>query len=125
MTRAKTNLSVVQNLGLLDRMVRMFLGAALLVGGIVSMFNNATLTWEPYAMLISIYPFLTTIVGWDPLYAALGARTCSLEAGRNACGTFPYEMDAAVLGDKLVPDTDYDHSLYNAHQEPRQRKKAA
>jgi hypothetical protein len=124
MERIKSRLSVVQNLGLVDRMMRVFIGTALLAGGIVSMFSNATLTWEPYAMLISIYPLLTCILGWDPVYASFGARTCSLEGGRNACGTFPFEVDAAVAGNKLVPDTDYDHSLYGSHHEP-ERKQAA
>lgn len=124
MERIKSRLSVVQNLGLADRMVRVFIGTALLAGGIVSMFNNAMLTWEPYAMLISIYPLLTCMLGWDPMYASFGARSCSLEGGRNACGTFPYEVDAAVAGSKLVPDTDYDHSLYNSHHEPESKKAA-
>jgi hypothetical protein len=118
MERVRTKLSVVQNLGLADRMVRVFIGTALLAGGVVSMFSNAVLTWEPYAMLISIYPLMTCLLGWDPLYATVDARTCSLEGGRNACGTFPYEVDAVVMGDKLVPHKDYDHSLYDAHHEP-------
>jgi len=124
MERMKSRLSVVQNMGLADRMLRVFIGTALLAGGIVSIFNNATLTWEPYAMLISIYPLLTCILGWDPLYTSLGVRTCSLEGGRNACGTFPFEVGAAVAGDKLVPETDYDHSLNNSHHEPENRKAA-
>lgn len=123
MERVRAKLGVVHNLGLADRMVRIFVGTALMVGGIVSIFDNAILTWEPYAMLISIYPFLTCIVGWDPLYAAFETRTCSLEGGRNACGTFPYEVDAA-LGHEPIPDVDYHHSLIGAKHEPIHRKAA-
>ena len=119
-----TRLNVVQNLGLADRMIRMGLGTALLAGGAVSMFSHSGLTWEPYAMLISIYPLMTCLLGWDPFYAAVDGRTCSLEGGRNACGTFPYEVDAVMRGDELVPHTDYDHSLYDAHHESAQRRAA-
>lgn len=124
MERIRSRLFVVHNIGLADRMLRVFIGTALLAGGIVSMFNTAVLSWEPYAMLISVYPLMTSMLRWDPLYAALSARTCSLEGGRNACGTFPFEVDALVSGDTLVPDSDYDHSLTRAHHEPF-RKRAA
>jgi len=125
MNRTRVRLNVVQNLGLADRMIRMALGTALLAGGVVSLLNHSALTWEPYAMLISIYPLMTCLFGWDPMYATVDARTCSLEGGRNACGTFPYEVDAAVSGDRLVPHSDYDHSLYDAHHETEPRRQAA
>ncbi|MCC6206907.1 MAG: DUF2892 domain-containing protein [Gammaproteobacteria bacterium] len=124
MKRIRSRLFVVHNIGLVDRMSRLFIGTALLAGGIVSMFNTSVLTWEPYAMLISVYPLMTSMLGWDPFYASVDARTCSLEGGRNACGTFPFEVDAMVVGDKLVPDSDFDHSLTSAHHKP-ERKKAA
>jgi hypothetical protein len=123
MEKVRTKLNVVQNMGLMDRMVRVSIGTALIAGGIVSMHNNVMLTWEPYAILISCYPLLTCILGWDPVYEMFEARTCSLEAGRNECGTLPFEIDAA-LGHKPLPDRDFDHSLYGAHHEPQHGKAA-
>ena len=117
MERIALKLFVVHNIGLVDRMLRLSIGAAMLAGGVVSMLSHAVLTWEPYAILISVYPLMTSMLGWDPFYATLDTRTCSLAGGRNACGTFPYELDAMIVGDRLVPDSDYEHSLTSSHHE--------
>ncbi len=117
MERIRNRLGVVQNIGLLDRLVRFIVGFALLAGGAVGMSMTPTITtWEALAILFSVYPVLTSILGWDPAYAMFGARTCSLEGGRNQCGTLPYEIDAA-LGRDPEPDRgfEYDHSLSASH----------
>ncbi|MCC6208385.1 MAG: DUF2892 domain-containing protein [Gammaproteobacteria bacterium] len=113
----RTKLRVVQNIGLMDRGVRVLAGIVLLGGGFISMVMIDANNWGPYAMLISIYPFLTSGIGWDPLYAMFGTRTCTLESGRNQCGTLPYEVDAK-LGNKPIPDVKHDHSLYGSNHAP-------
>lgn len=122
MKENKVTISVVQNIGLSDRMLRFFGGGALFAAGVLGMVvTGGSSLWSALAIILSIYPLMTTMMGWDPFYQIFGARTCSLEGGRNQCGTFPYEVDAA-LGHEPRPRTgqEYDRSLTAAHhQAPR------
>lgn len=107
-------MGVVQNVGLSDRIIRTVLGAFLLGGAAMHLvMGGAVASWHAYAGLVSIYPFLTAMLGWDPFYSLFHTRTCS-DTGRNQCGTLPYEVDAA-LGHEPKPDEDYDHSLTGSH----------
>jgi hypothetical protein len=65
--------------------------------------------WLFLPMLLAAYPLLTGIIGVDPLYNSLNIRTCDTSR-RNQCGTFPYEVDAA-LGRNPIPQNDVEHSL--------------
>jgi hypothetical protein len=114
----RTKLRVVQNIGLMDRGVRLLIGILLLGGGVMSMYMIDENSWAPYAMLLSIYPLLTSGLGWDPLYTMFGFRTCTVESGRNQCGTLPYEVDAR-LGNKPIPDAEHDHSLTGSQHAPQ------
>ena len=104
-------IGVIQNLGLVDRALRIVIGIFLLGGAIVHMQMNGHVVspWHALAGLVSVYPFLTGMIGWDPLYSMLRVRSCNL-SGKNQCGTLPYEVDAA-LGRNPKPDNDFDHSL--------------
>jgi len=117
MDRIKGNITVVQNIGLTDRLIRFFGGGAILAWGALSLAMGATPTLATVAILIAVYPLMTTVMGWDPFYQLLGTRTCSLEGGRNQCGTLPYEVDAAV-GHDPQPDKEYDHSLTGSQHKP-------
>jgi hypothetical protein len=109
-------LGVPQNLGWLDRVIRLVLGCALLgVPWILLGKQTTVASWHSYAMILSIYPFLTGILGWDPIYSLFGAKTCGTSE-RNPCGTLPYEVDAA-LGHHPIPDSDIEHSLKTSHHE--------
>lgn len=59
-----------QNEGTIDRVTRVVLGLALL-----SLTVIGPQTWFG---LIGIVPLLTGVVGFCPLYSALGLRTCAL-----------------------------------------------
>jgi hypothetical protein len=107
----------VQNIGLTDRMVRFFGGGAVMAVGCLWLLAGGYNNLATGIILLSIYPLMTTIMGWDPLYQLFGARTCSLKAGQNVCGTFPFELDAA-LGNNPKPVHDYDHSLAGSHHDP-------
>lgn len=88
---------VVQNLGWWDRMIR-FLGAfALLAYPLYAAGDSPLLFWHYIMMIVSAYPLLTSILGWDPLYSAIGLRSCDT-SDRNRCGSFPYEVDRALGG---------------------------
>jgi len=107
----KEKIRVIQNLGWLDRVVRILAGIAMLGYPIFWLVTTETAPtqWPYYVMLLSIYPWLTGILGIDPIYRLTGKRSCN-DAGSNACGTFPYEVDAA-LGNKPISKSDEEHSL--------------
>jgi len=126
MDRVKGKIPVVQNIGLADRLIRFFGGNAILAWGALSLvMESGSPIWATVAILIAVYPLMTTVMGWDPFYQLLGTRTCSVETGRNQCGTFPYEVDAA-LGHNPRPDKgyEYDHSLTGSHHESERRATA-
>lgn len=110
MTQITGKILPVQNIGLVDRMVRFFGGGALLAWGCLMLVMGGHNLTAVILALLSVYPLMTTMMGWDPFYQMIGARTCSLEGGRNSCGTFPFEVDAA-LGNEPKPERDFDHSL--------------
>ncbi len=114
-----------QNIGLVDRMVRFFGGGALMAYGVISALITGQSIVSAVAILLAVYPLMTTMMGWDPFYQLFGARSCTLEGGRNQCGTFPYEVDAALGHDpKSKEGREYDHSLTAAHHKSEQRKSA-
>jgi hypothetical protein len=106
----RKKLRVIQNMGWLDRVLRVLVGMVMLGYPIFLLVTTETIPqWPFYSMILSIYPWLTGIIGVDPIYRMFDTRTCDI-AGRNACGTFPFEVDAA-LGNNPIPKNDGDHSL--------------
>lgn len=107
----REKLRVVQNMGWLDRVLRVLAGIAMLGYPFFLLVTteSAPAQWPFYSMILSVYPWLTGIIGVDPIYKVFGIRTCD-NAGRNACGTFPYEVDAA-LGNKPISKSEEEHSL--------------
>ena len=115
MEMTTSRVAPVHNVGLADRTLRFLIGVVLLGYGVLGIALGGS-SWDTaIAILLSIYPLMTSIVGWDPNYHVLRMRTCSIEHGRNQCGTLPYEVDAA-LGHNPAPPAghEYDHSLAGA-----------
>lgn len=109
-----SKLGVIQNVGLADRVIRVIIGAFMLIGVMVYIQRTGVIVdSEAYVALLSIYPLLSGILGWDPLYAMTQVRTCRM-TGRNQCGTLPYQVDAA-MGHRPMPNHEYDHSLAGSH----------
>jgi hypothetical protein len=125
MSRIKGKLPPAENIGLVDRMVRFFGGGILMAYGVFSAITTMHDVISAIAILLAVYPLMTTMMGWDPVYQLFGARSCDVEGGRNQCGTLPYEMDSA-LGHNPKPDKgyDYDHSLTGSHHEPGRKATA-
>jgi hypothetical protein len=101
----------VQNIGLNDRIIRGVIAFIIIGYPFLNMQNEQYLGGELYLIFIGLYPALTAILGWDPIYTLINYRTCG--AGhRNPCGTFPYEM-ASAMGHTPVVDKEhaYDHSI--------------
>ena len=119
MSRISGKIAPAENIGLVDRMVRFFGGGALMAYGVISALLTGHNVISAAAILLAVYPLMTTLMGWDPIYQLFGARSCTLEGGRNQCGTLPYEVDA-VLGHNPEPDKgyEYDHSLAGSHHNP-------
>jgi Protein of unknown function (DUF2892) len=59
------------NVGMMDRVIRIFIGVVLLVAFFI--YPNAS--WR-YWTLIGIIPLITGAVGTCPLYSVLGLSTC-------------------------------------------------
>lgn len=107
----------VQNMGWVDRSVRFAIGIVMVVIALMAIEGGGELGALAYLPIIAIYPLLTAVLGWDPLYAVSHVRSCDA-SGSNQCGTFPYEVETA-LGKKLECDDGYDCSLSgneHAHQ---------
>lgn len=117
MKQLRARLGVIQNLGWLDRVIRIAVGTAMLAYPVYQIATSETVehSWMIYSMLISIYPFFTAILGYDPIYAQFVVRTCDTSE-RNPCGTFPYEVDAA-LGHRPIPKSNVERSLENSRHE--------
>jgi len=114
-------LSEVHNLGLIDRVARLLLAVVLIGGAITSILNRSVVTWQVTIVLFAIYPLMTGMLGWDPLYSVGHTKTCDL-SNHNRCGTFPYQIDA-ILGHNPISDKgyEYDHSLTASHHESRKQ----
>lgn len=100
---------VIQNLGWLERVIRVVLSGVLLGMPMYFLEISHPSTWYYVSMLLAAYPLLTGIIGIDPVYKSLNLRTCDTSQ-RNQCGSFPYEVDAA-LGRNPKPINDVEHSL--------------
>lgn len=128
------NVTPPQNLGLLDRLLRTFIGVAMLAGGIgyflylgeqsltegVMQIASGVEIGTIVMILLSIYPLLTAILGVDPFYRAAGIRSCG-DSGRNQCGTFPFEVEAAVGKAPKFSDSRHERSLSSTHDEHKEQ----
>lgn len=108
-----SHIGVVQNVGLNDRLLRTLLGWGVIGFAAWDLVNGAQVGWHTYAILLAVYPLLTAILGWDPFYAAFGNRSCDVSE-RNRCGTFPFEVYAA-LGKHPRCNTEYDCHLSDSN----------
>ena len=85
---------VIQNVGWLNRTFRFVVGTIMIAYPCYLFVNTGTITdWGIYSMLIAIYPLLSGILGWDPIYASMEVRSCDT-SNRNLCGTITEELDS-------------------------------
>ena len=62
----------MRNSGIVDRVLRIALGFALISQVIMEPLGPAVWGW------VGIIPLITGLIGWCPLYTLLGFRTCPL-----------------------------------------------
>lgn len=114
--RLRRKIGVVQNLGWLDRVIRVIAGTLGIAVPSALLFSDVSDAWWIYTtILLSVYPLLSGMLGWDPLYSTLGIKSCDT-SDINQCGTFPYEIDAA-LGRDPIPHSSYERTLTRAHHD--------
>ena len=89
----------VRNLSLEDRFARLVLGTGMLTIPVIHLSLGAVASWHGYLLLCSIYPLLTAMVAWDPLYALSRSRSCNTSR-RNRCGTLGVAIRAALQPDR-------------------------
>lgn len=106
-------LEVVQNLGWLDRILRIVIGVVFVGLPCFYLLSGQSSPWYLYLMLLAVYPLMTGMLGRDLIYDLFKVKSCGTSE-RNQCGTFPYEIDAA-LGRKPIPDSEIEHSLERSH----------
>lgn len=126
----QSNRWVPENLGWLDRLIRFVIGSVLIGSVFTTLYyftdpvwvteGRDPRGWAVYPMLISVYFYLTAIFGRDPIYSLLHIRSCGTSP-RNPCGSFPFEVDAA-MGNNPKPDDDVAHTLEKSHHEKASQK---
>lgn len=110
MNTVRSKLNAIQNLGLADRCFRFILGSLLIGVAFFDLYYGSIASWHTYVMLLAIYPIMSAILGWDPFYAAAGSKSCDT-SGTNRCGTFPYEVQAAL---HLLPEQQTEEQMHIA-----------
>lgn len=90
---------IQENMGVVDRSLRVIAGGSLIIPLVVTMSITSPflMAGQPYALAVAFYLLLTGMMGWDPIYAVFRGRTCGLSR-TNRCGTFMYQMKAAANG---------------------------
>ncbi|MDJ0637812.1 MAG: DUF2892 domain-containing protein [Paracoccaceae bacterium] len=67
---------MTQNMGSLDRMVRLVIGLVLLVAPLLNLPATWSIAWLAYASMgVGAILTVTAVIGVCPLYSALGIRT--------------------------------------------------
>ena len=118
MTTLAERAQVLQNMGLIDRVIRLFLGTMIL--GWTYYFSiqpGMNDDWATYSYGIALYPVFTGMLGWDPFYALFGGRSCR-SSGRHPCGSLPYQVKALFGHAPRYCDTDAERSLEACHDDP-------
>lgn len=107
---------VVQNMGLIDRALRLLIGVALLgVSYYYAIHSGMKFEiFEFYSFAIALYPVFTGMFGWDPFYALFNGRSCS-DTGRHQCGTLPYQWKVLMGHAPKYCESDTEHSLESCH----------
>ena len=111
-----------QNIGLIDRVSRLIVGAILIsTAYYFSAYEDLAAriwdVWGSFSMMIALYPIFTGMLGWDPLYALFQVRSCSI-SGRNQCGTLPYQVKVMFGHIPEYTESESEHSLESSRDEP-------
>lgn len=85
------NSNALQNIGLIDRSVRILVGLAMVGSWFFYPIESVSL-WFAMLPLLGVFPLLSGILGWCPVYAIFRTKSCGMDK-RNTCGTLPDQID--------------------------------
>lgn len=82
-----------ENLGVVDRTIRLLIGFSLIIPLIVSInvLSPALMSGLPFALVAIFYLSLTSMMGWDPFYALVSRKSCD-GSKWNPCGSYPHQL---------------------------------
>jgi hypothetical protein len=81
---------VLQNISAIDRLSRIVIGMAMIGIWLFSPMQTVSV-WTALLPLTGALVALSGILGWCPVYALFGTRSCGTDA-HNACGTLPFQL---------------------------------
>ena len=84
------NTNVLQNISAIDRSVRIVVGAALIGTWLFADIHAMSLLLA-LLPLIGALLVLSGILGWCPVYALFGTKSCGAD-NHNPCGTLPFQI---------------------------------
>jgi hypothetical protein len=88
------NKHALQNIGLIDRTVRVIVGLAMISVWFIYPVESVSL-WFALLPLLGVFPLLSGILGWCPTYAFFRTKSCGTDK-HNTCGTFPDQLDHMI-----------------------------
>lgn len=89
------NANALQNVGAVDRLARVIIGT-IMIGAWFLYPIHTIHSWFAVLPLVGVYPFLTGILGWCPIYAMLHKKSCG--TGKyNTCGTLPEQLKQLIF----------------------------
>ncbi|WP_455209075.1 YgaP family membrane protein [Kaarinaea lacus] len=74
MQHSDTLFDEIRNIGLIDRGLRIAVGAVAILAVLASQ-NTGMLGWVALIPLFAVYPIMTGLIAYDPFYAWLGINT--------------------------------------------------
>ncbi|WP_455205716.1 YgaP family membrane protein [Kaarinaea lacus] len=84
------NSNALQNLSAIDRSIRIVIGAALVSTWLLADITTVSF-WFALLPLVGAIVALSGILGWCPVYAAFGTKSCGVDS-HNRCGTLPFQL---------------------------------
>lgn len=70
----------IKNLSLIGRIIRFFIGGAMYAVGWYMIVDWGYVFYGIVVSLVSAYPLMTAMLGWDPLYQLTGSRARRIES---------------------------------------------
>lgn len=88
------NSNVLQNIGLIDRTVRIIVGLAMISVWFFYPIESVNL-WFAALPLLGVLPLLSGILGWCPVYAMFHTKSCGTDK-YNTCGPITDQLNHMV-----------------------------
>jgi len=88
------NRYALQNVGLIDRAVRVIVGLGMIGFWFFYPVESVNI-WLAVLALLGVFPLLSGIIGWCPVYAIFHTKSCGTDE-KNSCGTFPDQLDHLI-----------------------------